>query len=209
MRPIPRLHAVTDQRTLADPDLGRKAAALAALGPATALHLRDRQATTAHLAEVGRRFAALVRPPEASLIVSARADLARALGAEGVHLGGLDLAPADARTVLGTGWIGRSVHSVDEARAAIDEGADYLFAGAVYDTPTHPDRPAAGLRLLEQCSALGRPVIAIGGVTAERAASCREAGAWGVAAIRALWDTDDPYAAGAELLAPWREGDAA
>jgi hypothetical protein len=64
MRPLPRLHAVTDARVLADPDLGRKSAAIAALGPATALHLRDRTATTAHLAEVGRRLAALVTPPK-------------------------------------------------------------------------------------------------------------------------------------------------
>lgn len=205
MRPLPRLHAVTDARVLADPDLGRKGAAIAALGPATALHLRDRSATTAHLAEIGRRFAALVAPPEAALIVNARADLARALGADGVHLGLNDLGAADARAVLGKGWIGRSVHSVDEARAAVDEGVDYLFAGNVFATTSHPDRPGAGLALVERCSALGRPVVAIGGVTAERAQACREAGAWGVAVIRALWDSDDPYAAGAELLAPWRE----
>ena len=209
MRPLPRLHAVTDGRILGDPDLGRKAAAIAALGPATALHLRDRSATTAHLAEVGRRFSSLVTPPEAALIVNARADLARALEAEGVHLGARDLGVADARAVLGKGWIGRSVHSLDEARAAVDDGADYLFAGNVFATPSHPDRAGSGLALVESCSALGRPVIAIGGVTADRVLACREAGAWGVAAIRALWDAEDPYAAGVELLAPWREGDPA
>ena len=207
MRPLPRLHAVTDARVLAHPDLGVKAAAIAALGPATALHLRDRSATTAHLAELGRRLAALVSPPEAALIVNARADLARALGAEGVHLGANDLAVSDARAVLGKGWVGRSVHSAAEARAAIDEGADYLFVGHIYDTPSHAGRPGAGLALLESCSALGRPTIAIGGVTAERAPACREAGAWGVAVIRALWDADDPYTAGAGLLAPWRDGE--
>ncbi|HET7042462.1 MAG TPA: thiamine phosphate synthase, partial [Gemmatimonadales bacterium] len=191
------------------PDLGRKAAAIAALGSGAAIHLRDRTATTAHLAELGRRLAALVTPPEAALIVTARADLARALGAAGVQLGAFDLGVSDARTVLGKGWIGRSVHSVEEGRTAVDEGADYLVAGNVFDTPTHPGRPGAGLALVEGCAALGRPVIAIGGVTAERAGSCRAAGAWGVAAIRALWDTDDPYASGAALLAPWREGDAA
>lgn len=209
MRPLPRLHAITDARVLGDADLGRKAAAIAALGPATALHLRDRTATTAHLAECGRRFAALVRPPEAALIVNARADLARALGAEGVHLGARDLSAGDARLVLGKGWVGRSVHSRDEGRAAIDEGADYLFVGHIFDTPSHADRPGAGLALLEACSAFGRPTIAIGGITAERATACRSAGAWGVAVIRALWDAEDPYAAGGALLAPWRdEGEA-
>lgn len=205
MRPLSRLHAVTDGRVLADPDLGRKAAAIAALGPAMALHLRDRGATMRHLAEIGRRFLALARPPEAAVLVNGRADLARALGAQGVQLAAGDLGVADARQVLGKGWIGRSVHSLDEARAAVEEGADFLLAGSIYATPSHPDRPAAGVGFLSACAALGRPVVAIGGITAARAAECRDAGAWGVAAIRALWDADDPYAAAHALLAPWAE----
>jgi thiamine-phosphate pyrophosphorylase len=207
MRPLPRLHAVTDHRILADPDLGRKAAAIAALGPVAALVLRDREGSAAHLAEAGRRFVALAHPPEAAVIVSARADLALALGADGVQLGLGDLAPADAREVLPRGWVGRSVHSAEEAKAAVDEGADYLVAGHVFATPTHPDRPAAGLALVSACAALGRPVIAIGGVTESNAAECRDAGAYGVAAIRALWDAEDPYAAARGLVAPWTEGE--
>ena len=205
MRPLPRLHAVTDHRILADPDLGKKAAAIAALGPAAALVLRDREGTAAHLAEIGRRFVSLAHPPEATVIVSGRADLARALGADGLQLGLGDLGVADAREVLARGWVGRSVHSAEEATAAVDEGADYLVAGHVFATPTHPGKSAAGLALITVCAALGRPVIAIGGVTAENAAACRDAGAYGVAAIRALWDADDPYAAARALLAPWVE----
>ncbi len=207
MRPLPRLHAVTDHRILADPDLGRKAAAIAALGPVAALVLRDREGTTAHLAEAGRRFVALARPPEAAVIVSARADLALALGADGVQLSVSDLAVADAREVMPRGWVGRSVHSAEEAKAAVDEGADYLVAGHVFATPTHPDRPAAGLELISACAAFGLPVIAIGGVTEANAAQCRDAGAYGAAAIRALWDADDPYAAARGLVAPWTEGE--
>lgn len=207
MRPLPRLHAVTDHRILADPGLGKKAAAIAALGPAAALVLRDREGTTAHLAEVGRRFVSLAHPPEATVIVSGRADLARALGADGVQLGLGDLPVADAREVLTRGWVGRSVHSAEEAKAAVDEGADYLVAGHVFATPTHPDKPAAGLALLSACAALGHPVIAIGGVAIANAAECRDAGAYGVAAIRALWDADDPYAAARALIAPWVEAE--
>ena len=205
MRPLPRLHAVTDARVLADPDLGRKAAAIAAVGPAIALHLRDRTATTHHLAEVGRRFVALARPPEATVLVNGRADLARALGAQGVQLSAGDLLVADVRQVLGKGWIGRSVHSLEEARAAVEEGADFLLAGSIYETPSHPGRAAAGIGFIPACAALGRPVIAIGGITPERAVECRDAGAWGVAAIRALWGADDPSAAARALLGPWAE----
>lgn len=207
MRPLPRLHAITDTRVLGDQDLGRKAAAIAALGPAVALQLRDRTTTTAHLAEVGWRFAALVTPPESALIVNARADLARTLGAAGVHLGGGDLSVADARKVLGQGWVGRSVHSIAEARAAVDEGPDYILMGNIFATATHPGRPALGPRALGEATKLGVPVIAIGGVTAANVHACADSGAYGVAAIRALWDADDPYAAGTELLAPWREGE--
>jgi thiamine-phosphate diphosphorylase len=205
MRPIPRLHAFTDARVLADPDLGRKAAAIAAIGPGAALHLRDRTATTAQLAEFGRRLGALVRPAESALIVNARADLAAALGAQGLQLGAEDLGTEDARRVFSKGWIGRSVHSVAEARRAADEGADFLVVGNVFATPSHPGREPIGLATLKECAGLGRPVIAIGGITQENAAACKEAGAYGVAAIRALWDADDPYAAGLELLAAWEE----
>lgn len=207
MRPLPRLHATTEARVLADPDLGRKASAIAALGPAAALVLRDREGSAAHLAEVGRRFVSLAHPPEATVIVTGRADLARALGADGVQLGLGDLAVGDARQVLVRGWIGRSVHSVEEAKAAVDEGTDYLVAGHVFTTPSHPGEPAAGLALVSGCAVLGLPVIAIGGVTVENAAECREAGAYGIAAIRALWDAEDPYAAARALVAPWVEGE--
>ena len=207
MRPIPRLHAITEPRVLADPDLGRKAAAIAALGPGSAIHLRVRGATMPALAEIGRRLGALTRPAESAFVVNGRADLARALGAQGVQLGEDDLSVAAARTVLGAGWVGRSVHSVDGARRAFDEGADYVILGSIFPTASHPDQAPLGLGAVERTAALGRPVIAIGGVTAERAAECRRAGAWGVAAIRALWDAADPYAAARELLVPWGENE--
>jgi thiamine-phosphate diphosphorylase len=205
VRPLPRLHAITDARILADPDLGQKAAAIAAVGPVVALHLRDRNGSTSALAEFGRRFVALTRPPEASVIVNGRPDLARALGAQGVQLNSNDLPVAAARQVLGRGWIGRSVHSLDEARQAVADGADYLLLGSIFPTPSHLDHAPLGVKVLESCVALGRPVIAIGGVTAENAGDCRRAGAWGVAAIRALWDAADPLAAARALTTPWEE----
>jgi thiamine-phosphate pyrophosphorylase len=158
-----------------------------------------------------QRFAALARPAEASVFVSARADVAGAVHAQGLQLAADDLAPADARRALGAerggwhGWIGRSVHGEDEARAARDEGADYLLVGTIYESASHPGRAAAGPALVERIAALGLPVIAIGGITAERAGGMRAAGAWGVAAISALWDAPDPARAALALLAPWAE----
>lgn len=205
MRPLPRLHAITDAATLALADFGVRAAAIAAAGSAVALHARDRTANAASLAAAAARLVALAAPAESSVIVSARADVAAAVGAHGVQLAAADLAPIDARRVLPRGWIGRSVHSAAEAESAVAEGADYLIAGSVYATATHPGRPAAGLELVRRAAALGIPVIAIGGVTVERAAELREAGAWGVAAITALWGAADPAAAALALLEPWTD----
>ena len=205
MRPLPRLHAITDAGVLADPDLGIRAAAIAAAGSAVALHARDRTMETAGLVRVTQRFLALARPPEAAVFVNGRPDLARAVGAQGVQLSGSDLAVADARRVLPEGWIGRSVHSVSEARIAVSEGVDLLLLGNIYETPTHPGHPGIGLEPLRESATLGVPVIAIGGVTPARAVEVRDAGAWGIAAVRALWEAPDPYAAAVALLEPWSE----
>jgi thiamine monophosphate synthase len=86
---------------------------------------------------------------------------------------------------------------------AVSEGADFLVVGNIYETLSHPGRPAAGLTLLTQTAGLGRPVIAIGGITPERAAEVKAAGAYGVAAIRGLWLAADPAAATLAMLLPW------
>lgn len=202
MRPLPRLHAITNAALLAHPELGIRAAALAAAGPSMALHTRARGAGGGLLARAAQRLLSLARPPEAAVFVNARSDVAAAVGAHGVQLGRDDLAPADARRVM-HGWVGCSVHTADEAAAAVTEGADFLMVGNVYETASHPGRPAAGLDLVRQTSRLGVPVIAVGGITSIRAPEVREAGAYGVAAIRALWEAPDPAAAALELLQPW------
>jgi len=206
VRPLPRLHAVTDAAVLERDDVGRRAAAIASAGSAVALHARAREASAARLAAFAQRLLANARPAEASVFVNGRPDIAAAIGAQGVQLAAGDLAPADARRVLREGWIGRSVHDEAEARAAAAEGADFLLAGHVFETPSHPGRPGRGVGFVRALAAIGLPVIAIGGITTANAASVRDAGAWGVAAIRALWDAPDPAAAAAALLAPWMEG---
>jgi thiamine-phosphate diphosphorylase len=205
VRPLPRVHAFTDHTILSAPDFGIRAAAIAAAGAAVALHARDRGDPGARLAASTLRMLALARPPEAAVFVSGRPDIAAASGAHGVQLGAGDLTPADARRVLLHGWIGRSVHRVEEARAAVEEGADFLVVGSIFETPSHTGRAAMGIGLLREAATLGRPVIAIGGITAERAPELKAAGAYGVAAIRALWQADDPAAATLSLLAPWVE----
>jgi thiamine-phosphate diphosphorylase len=198
---------VTDGTILALPDFAVRAAAIAAAGSAVALHVRDRNTTGAVLVEVTTRLLALARPAEASVFVNARADIAAGLDAQGVQLGRGDLSPAETRGAFHTwhGWIGASVHSIDEARAGAESGADFLMVGNIYQTSSHPERPAAGVALIASAAETGLPVIAIGGITPERAREVHQVGAYGVAAISAAWKTDDPAAAALALLAPWVE----
>jgi thiamine-phosphate pyrophosphorylase len=187
MRPLPRLLAFTDRSIRIHPDLAGLAAAIAALGPAAGLVARDPDATAAELTALAARLLAIAGPADAAVIVSGRPDIAAGLHAQGVQLRAGDLSPGEARQVLPHGWIGRSVHSGEEGTAAVAAGADYLVAGPIWATPSHPGRPATGLGLIRTLAALGRPVFAIGGVTPARAGEALAAGAWGVAAISAVW----------------------
>lgn len=203
MRPLPRLFAFTDRSIRTGERIGATAAAIASIGPAVALVARDHEATGAELTDFAIALLARARPADAALVVAGRPDIAAAIKAHGVHLRGMDLTPADARGILRNGWVGRSIHSVYEAGRAVDEGADYLVAGPVYETPSHPNRTPLGLALIEEVVQLGRPVIAIGGITPTRVADVREAGAWGVAAITALWRAQHPARAALAMLEPW------
>lgn len=241
MRPLPRLLAFSDDRIAALEDLGTRAAAIAATGPQVGLVARLPNGSTDRLASLAQRFVALAAPPMAAVIVTGRADVAMAVGANGVILRRDDL---DVETVRGIMWrchperpfaslgtsseashtsapippyawddnegevshcfILRSVHSEPEAAAAARDGADALIVGTIWPSATHSNRPAAGTTLLERVVSLGVPIYAIGGVTPARANEAKAAGAWGVAAISALWDAPQPYRAAMELAAPWR-----
>lgn len=149
---------------------------------ATVVQLRDPEAGGRALEREARR---LVADSPVPTVVSSRVDVALAVGVAGVHLPAHDLPVGAARRLLGPGrLLGRSVHSLASAAAAEAEGADYLVFGSVFATSTHPGQPAAGLDALREVAAAVRiPVLAIGGLDAERALACREAGAAGFAAI--------------------------
>ncbi|HEY3331514.1 MAG TPA: thiamine phosphate synthase [Capsulimonadaceae bacterium] len=98
--------------------------------------------------------------------------------------------------------IGRSVHSVDAAKAAVERGADYLIAGTVYDTESHPGLAGSGVDHLHSiCQAVDIPVIAIGGITVERVPACIEAGAAGVAIISPIVNAKNPRRIAAQYRA--------
>jgi len=202
---LPRLHVITDGDVLARADFLHRLAVIASLGGRVAVHLRDRAADGRTFWNAVERAAPIVREHGAMLVVNARPDVAALVEADAVQLGSDDLSVPDARRVAPGAAAGRSVHGQDEARVAVAEGADYLMVGNVHPTASHPDRAGIGIAALTGIVGLGRPVIAIGGMTPARAADVHASGAWGVAAIRAVWEAPDPVAAAAALLAPWEQ----
>jgi thiamine-phosphate pyrophosphorylase len=158
------------------------AALRAAERGATILQLRSPERTVRTLEHEAERLLAATTLP---VLISARADLALATGAAGVHLPERDLPVAAVRRLLGPErLLGRSVHSIEAARGAESEGADYVVFGPVFASASHAGQEPAGLQTLTAVvRAVRIPVLAIGGVDAERAAACREAGAAGFAAI--------------------------
>jgi len=135
---------------------------------------------------------------EARVLVNDRCDVAWAAGAGGVHAGEKSLpvrALVDARRTFGVAnfLVGVSCHTLDGAINAADEGADYLFFGPVFATPSKTGfgAPQGLAKLAQICGAVDIPVMAIGGITLENAASCRAAGAGGIAAIRLFQQRGD------------------
>jgi thiamine-phosphate pyrophosphorylase len=135
------------------------------------------------------------RGGDVRVLVNRRADVALAAGADGVHLGGDAMAPADARALLGaSAWIGISTHAPDELDASC--GASYAHLAPVFAPLSKTsERPPLGLAALARASARGVPVLAQGGITPARARDVVAAGAAGVAVTGSVLAADDPAAA--------------
>jgi thiamine-phosphate pyrophosphorylase len=200
MKTLPRLLAYLDDAIAARDDLGVGLAAIAAAGPQVALVARLPNGSVEELTALATRCVANAKPPGAQVYVTGRIDVVLDVGADGMIARRDDPEIRDLRAVSTTPVILAAVHSFAEARAAIAAHADGLVVGTIWPTTSHPGRQPAGLELISQCAALGKPVYAIGGVTAERAREAVAAGAYGVAAIGALWSAPRPYAATTELL---------
>ncbi len=193
---LPRVHAILDDFVIDEGDVVWKAQRMAELaGPMLAVHVRSRALEGRAFLELAQRLTAALDPHGSWVVVNGRADVARAVEAPAVVSGRGGLAVADVRSVAPAALVGQSVHDLDEARRAVLAGADFLVAGSVYDTPSHPDRKPAGLGFITAAAALGKPVIAIGGISILEVPAVVAAGAWGVAALRALWHAADPGAA--------------
>ena len=192
------LHVLTDREW----SLGRDTltVATAALdGGATVIQLRDKKATTRTLVEEGLALRALTRERGALLIINDRIDVALAIDADGAHVGQDDDMPvALARKLLGPDRIlGVSAGNLEEAHVAVAGGADYLGVGPIYATHTKANAgEPVGLSLItELANRYSTRLIAIGSIKADNAAAVIQAGAMGIAVIRAVVSAEDIVAA--------------
>ena len=167
-------------------------AALAA--GAAIVQLREKELPERRLVELGRRVRVWTREAEAVFIMNDRADLAVATDADGVHVGQDELPVKEARAIVGPHrLVGVSTHSIEQARQAVLDGADYLGLGPVFPSATKAFDSLAGLELVRQIAAeISLPWFAIGGINTENIAAVLEAGATRVAVSHAILSADDP-----------------
>jgi len=160
-----------------------------------AVQVREKDLGAGDLAFLCRRIRALTLDARALLIVNDRVDVALAVGADGVQRTHASLDLRDVRAVADKRLrVGASVHSLEEAVEAEVKGADWVFFGPIYETPSKRlQGPPQGLdRLGRVATSLRIPVVAIGGITPERVREVRDAGASGVAAISAILAAPSP-----------------
>ncbi|KIH75592.1 thiamine-phosphate diphosphorylase [Geoalkalibacter ferrihydriticus] len=192
------LYLITDRRALPSGRSLDDAVGAACAGGVGAVQLREKDLDTRALYALACRLREITAAHGVRLLINDRIDLALAVAADGVHLGGRSLPLAVARRLLGPdGLIGVSTHNPQEIHAAHQNGADFVTFGPVYATPSKAAfGPPQGLQALHAaCAGASLPVFALGGITPERAGEVRAAGAQGLAAIRAILGAADPTCA--------------
>lgn len=182
----PRLCYITDRKSLAPQSLLPHLEAVVKAG-VDLIQLREKDLATPGLVELANAAVAAASKSETRIVINDRLDIAMAVGAHGVHLGGQSMPPEVIRRNAGNDFlIGASCHSLGEALKAENGGADYILFGPIFDTPSKRQYgPPLGLKKLSEVA--GRvqiPILALGGIAVERVRACLDAGAQGVAGVR-------------------------
>jgi thiamine-phosphate pyrophosphorylase len=198
---FPRLYAIIDPSLLTISELDL-AETLAASG-VELIQYRNKTASSRHFYEISRQLSSVLGPRGVRLIVNDRPDIALLAGSGGVHVGQDDLGVEDARAICGPEkWVGISTHTLEQLAEADRSSADYIAIGPIFQTATkkNPD-PVVGTELLRQARKMTKkPLVAIGGITLERAAEVYRAGADSLAVIRDLTCVPNPAVRAREYL---------
>ncbi|HVD60846.1 MAG TPA: thiamine phosphate synthase [Gemmatimonadaceae bacterium] len=188
---LPFIHAVTSSAVVKRKDfLGSAERIMRALGPLGAVQLRSSEISGRLFFDLAKELAPLQAETGCWLIVNDRVDIAAGVGAKGVQLASHSLRVKEARAVAQDLEIGISIHSVEEAKEAEEEGAAWVVAGTVFETPSHENRPGSRVPfIVDVAHAVKIPIIAIGGIEPQHIAVLKAAGAYGIATIRgAGWE---------------------
>ena len=198
----PSLYVVLDRTASRGRDLVEVLDAALA-GGCRLVQLREKEWPSGRLLPLAERLRARCEAAGATFIVNDRVDLALACGAHGVHVGQDDLPARAARPLLRPGMIlGVSTHSVEQARAAQADGANYIAVGSMFPTQSKAEFQLVGTDLLRKLRGEIRvPLVGIGGITHANVAQVIEAGADGVAVISAVCAAEDPRASAERFLA--------
>ena len=196
------LYAVTDRAWIGTQTLYQQVEA-ALKGGATCVQLREKELDEAAFLQEAKELCALCRRYGVPFIVNDNVDVAQACGADGVHVGQEDMKAGEVRRRVGEDMIlGVSVHTVEEARRAVRDGADYLGLGAVFPTNTKTDADQMSNETLRNiCGAVEIPVVAIGGLNRDNILRLSGSGVDGVALVSAIFGAEDIEAACRELCA--------
>jgi thiamine-phosphate pyrophosphorylase len=202
---FPRLYAIIDPTLLTNSELDL-AETLAASG-VELIQYRNKTASSRHFFEISRQLVSGLGPRGVRLIVNDRADIALLAGAGGVHVGQDDLGVEDARAICSgierkDRWVGVSTHTLEQLAAADRTSADYIAFGPIFQTSTKKNLdPVVGTDLLWKARQMTKkPLVAIGGITLERAAEVYRAGADSLAVIRDLICVPNPGVRAREYL---------
>jgi thiamine-phosphate pyrophosphorylase len=206
---LPVLCYVVSKSSIKDGDL-LKSVADAVAGGVTMVQLREPGMPAGELLQTARGLKSILRG-KALLIINDRVDIAVAVDSDGVELPDAGLPSRVARGQVGKyALIGRSVHDVEAASHATRDGADFVIAGTIYKTASKPEAKPAGVTLIKEITKDSNlPVVAIGGITAERVGDVIKAGAAGVAVISAIAAAEDAKVAAEALSQALKEAWAA
>lgn len=202
------LYLITDRRQASGGDL--IAAVHSALrGGVRAVQLREKDLSARDLLALARELRRLTREFGAKLLINDRIDVALAVEADGVHLGGTALPPTEARALLGPErLIGVSTHHPADIDQAAQTGADFVTFGPIYPTPSKAayGAPVGLTALRAACSGSPLPIFALGGVTAERVSAILAAGCSRASCIGAILASKSPETAARDFLSQLRHG---
>ena len=166
------------------------------------IQLRDKSLSDRELITAGKLIGSLTRDSKTQWVMNDRADLCAAAGSDGVHLGQDDLSVHEARMLLSSNqFIGVSTHSIEQARQAVIDGADYIGVGPVFESQTKSFHSHVGVELVSRvASEVSIPAFAIGGIDASNVAEIVKSGCHRIAVSSAVCNADDPAAAARKLL---------